>query len=63
MKPLHHQRTQLDYLDISGGDKNLIEDVLIPLLQIISKDESIRIQDMPNKLTKRKGDGMPSVSA
>jgi hypothetical protein len=39
-----------------------VENVLIPVLQIISKDESIRTQDMPNKLTKRKGDGIPAVS-
>lgn len=62
IKPLHVQKTQLEYLNIINGDKNLLEDVLIPLLQIISKDESIRIQDMPNKLTKRKGDGIPAVT-
>ena len=56
------QRTSLEYLDLSNGDKNMIEDVYIELLKIICKDESYRIQEMPNKLTKRKGDGMPGVS-
>jgi hypothetical protein len=46
---------------MSGGNKNLIDDVLVPLLQLIDKDENIRIQELPNKLTKRKGDGMPNV--
>lgn len=32
VKPLHVQKTQLDYLNIANGDKNLLEDVLIPLL-------------------------------
>ena len=30
----------------------MIEDVLILLLRIIESDESIRIQDLPNKYTK-----------
>ena len=33
-----------------------------PEAQIIAKDASIRTQAMPNPLTKRKGDGLPSAS-
>ena len=57
MRPVKTIKNQmLKYLDINSGDKNLLEDALLPLLRIIENDESIRMQDMPNKYTKRKPD-------
>jgi hypothetical protein len=43
------------YIDVSNGtERNFQEDVLVPLLRLIQNDQSVRIEDLPTKFTKRK---------
>lgn len=55
---------QMDfYIDVSQNtERNFIEDVLVPLLRLISSDQSIRIEDLPTKFTKRKITDSPEDS-
>ena len=49
MKNGNKNSMQMDfYIDISQNtERNFVEDVLVPLLRLISSDQSIRIEDLP----------------
>ena len=64
MKTSSNNSMQMDfYIDVSQNtERNFIEDVLVPLLRLISSDQSIRIEDLPTKFTKRKITDSPEDS-
>ena len=64
MKSGTNNTMQMDfYIDISQNtERNFVEDVLVPLLRLINADQSIRIEDMPTKYTKRKLTDSPEDS-
>ena len=47
------------YVDVTSQinqDKNFVEDVLLHMLKLINEDQSLRLEDLPTKFTKRKPD-------
>ena len=64
MKSGTNNTMQMDfYIDISQNtERNFVEDVLVPLLRLINADQSIRIENMPTKYTKRKLTDSPEDS-
>ena len=42
-----------------AADKSFIDDVLVQLLREIANDESIRIEELPNRFTKKNPVGPP----
>lgn len=50
-------RKILPFLDLGvRAHTNLQEDLMLPLLQIITEDDAITLEELPSKLTRRKPD-------
>jgi hypothetical protein len=45
------------FIDVSSStERNFQEDILVPMLRLIVGDQSIRIEDLPTRYTKKKPD-------